>query len=91
MIQFFFGFRYSDMGPFRAIRRSSLEALTMRDQNFGWNVEMQVKAVKRNLRIQEVPLRYRPRIGFSKISGTLKGTIQAGGIIIASIFRYGFE
>ena len=89
LIERFFGFRYRDMGPFRAIRQESLERLRMEDQNFGWNVEMQVKAVKAGLRIVEIPVRYRPRIGRSKISGTVRGTVKAGAIILFSILRYG--
>jgi len=82
------GHRYRDMGPFRAIRTSSLLQLGMVDQNYGWNVEMQIKAVRHGLRVQEVAVGYRPRIGVSKISGTLKGTVQAGIKIIYSTWRY---
>jgi hypothetical protein len=79
--------RYSDLGPFRAIRRTALEALALRDRNFGWTVEMQIKAVRRGLRVQEVPTSYRRRIGRSKISGTLRGAIGAGAKILFVIFR----
>ncbi|MBI3021155.1 MAG: glycosyltransferase, partial [Candidatus Omnitrophica bacterium] len=72
-----FGARYTDLGPFRAIRREALEQLRMRDQDFGWTVEMQAKAALHRLRIVEVPVRYRRRIGRSKISGTLSGTVRA--------------
>ncbi|MFQ5512029.1 MAG: glycosyltransferase family 2 protein [Candidatus Krumholzibacteriia bacterium] len=85
MIRWLYGFRFTDMGPFRAIRRRSLEALGMRDPTFGWNAEMQVKAIRAGLRIIEVPVRYRKRIGKSKISGTIRGTILAGTKIIATI------
>jgi glycosyltransferase involved in cell wall biosynthesis len=82
------GQRYADMGPFRAIRFSSLLSLDMQDPNFGWNVEMQMKAVYGALRIQEVAVRYRPRIGVSKISNTVRGSIAAGSIILLSTWRY---
>lgn len=88
LVVLFFGHRYTDLGPFRAIRRHSLESLAMSDRGYGWTIEMQIKAVRRNLRIAEVPVRYRIRIGRSKISGTLKGTILAGGKIIYTILRY---
>ena len=88
LIRWLYGFRFTDMGPFRAIRRESLVGLDMRDKDFGWNAEMQVKAIEGGLRIQEVPVRYRPRIGRSKISGTVKGTVLAGTKIIGTILRY---
>jgi len=80
--------RFTDLGPFRAIRRPSLAALKMADRDFGWTIEMQIKAVKRGLRVVEVPVRYRPRIGRSKISGTLRGTVLAGYKIITTILRH---
>ncbi len=80
--------RFTDMGPFRAIRRDSLERLGMEDETFGWNVEMQVKALIEGLRIIEVPVRYRKRSGRSKISGTVKGTLLAGWKIIGTIIKY---
>ena len=82
------GFRYTDMGPFRAIRAQKLKDLHMVDKNYGWNVEMQIKAVKHGLRIKEVPVNYRNRIGVSKISGTISGVIKAGIKIIYSVFKY---
>lgn len=88
MIRRLYGFRFTDMGPFRAIRRRSLESLGMRDRTFGWNAEMQVKAIRMGFAITEVPVRYRKRIGKSKISGTIKGTILAGAKIIATILLY---
>jgi glycosyltransferase involved in cell wall biosynthesis len=88
LIRALYGVRFTDMGPFRAIRRASLEALGMRDRNFGWNAEMQVKAITRGLRIVEAPVRYRRRIGRSKISGTLSGTLLAGSKIIWTILRH---
>ncbi len=82
------GHRYRDMGPFRALRMASLLRLGMVDPNYGWNVEMQIKAVRHGLRILELPVGYRPRIGQSKISGTVRGTVRAGGKIIWSTWRY---
>lgn len=82
------GHRYRDMGPFRAIRASSLERLQMEDRTWGWNVEMQMKAVQRGLRVLEVPVHYRPRIGQSKISGTLRGSVKAGARILWAVGRY---
>ena len=88
LIRLFFGHQFTDLGPFRAIRYESLEAIGMRDSNFGWTVEMQIKAVKKGLRIREVPVRYRARIGVSKITGTVSGTLKAGTKIIYTIFKY---
>ena len=82
-----FGVWYTDLGPFRAIRREALERLHMNDRAFGWTVEMQAKAAVRGLRIAEVPVCYRSRIGRSKISGTLRGTICAGWAIVTTILR----
>jgi len=87
LMRWLFKVRYTDLGPFRAIRRGALERLGMRDQAFGWTVEMQAKAALMGLRVVEVPVRYRPRIGRSKISGTLTGTLRAGIAIIATIVR----
>jgi len=83
------GHRYRDMGPFRAIRWSALESLQMSDPTWGWNVEMQMRAVQNRLRVLEVPVQYRPRIGQSKISGTLRGSIRAGGKILWAVWQYG--
>ncbi len=80
--------KYTDLGPFRAIRKSSLDKLAMADRNFGWTVEMQIKAAEQKLRILEVPARYRCRIGVSKVSGTFKGTIMAGYKILYVIGRH---
>lgn len=88
MMRVLFGAKFTDLGPFRAIRYSSLLDLEMQDKTYGWTVEMQVKAIKQKLRYQEVPVNYRNRIGFSKISGTVKGTILAGYKIITTIFKY---
>jgi glycosyltransferase involved in cell wall biosynthesis len=72
-----YGHRYSDLGPFRAIRREALQRLEMRDPTFGWTVEMQVKAILARLRVAEIPVTYRRRVGRSKISGTLAGSVKA--------------
>lgn len=88
LIRLIFRHRFTDMGPFRAIKYKSLLDLEMKDRGFGWNVEMQIKAIKKALRIKEVPINYRRRIGVSKISGTLSGTIKAGSKIIYTIFKY---
>lgn len=88
LIRLFYGQRFSDLGPFRAIRWPSLLALDMQDRNFGWTVEMQVKAAKHKLRCTEVPVRYRKRAGGkSKVSGTIRGSIAAGWKIMWVIFR----
>lgn len=88
LLRWLYGVRYTDLGPFRAIRFSSLLALDMQDKTYGWTVEMQLKAAKKGLRITEVPVNYRRRIGFSKISGTVRGTVLAGYKIITTIFKY---
>jgi len=78
----------TDLGPFRAITAAALGRLDMRDRGFGWTVEMQVKARRRGLRVREVPVDYRPRLGRSKISGTLSGSLRAGTRILGTIARY---
>jgi len=88
LMKLFFGHSFTDLGPFRAIRYSSLMTIGMQDTNFGWTVEMQIKAVKNGLRILEVPVKYRERVGVSKITGTVSGTFKAGTKIIYTIFRY---
>lgn len=91
LMRILFGIRHSDLGPFRAIRRSSLRALEMRDANYGWTVEMQVKAHKRGLRVVEIPVRSRRRRGGkSKISGTIRGSLLAGVKILWTVVRYRF-
>lgn len=87
LIHLFWGQSYTDLGPFRAIRRQSLLCLDMQDRDYGWTVEMQVKAARRGLRILEVPVSYRRRVGTSKISGTLRGVMGAGIKILYIIFR----
>ena len=88
LIRWIYGYRFTDLGPFRAIRWQALLDLNMQDTNFGWTVEMQVKAAKKKLHCLEIPVRYRPRIGVSKISGTVLGTILAGYKILWTIFKY---
>lgn len=82
----FWGGGFTDLGPFRAIKRSAYRSLNMRAPTFGWTVEMQVRALKQNLRCLEVPVTYRRRIGVSKISGTVKGVVLAGWFILGTIF-----
>ncbi len=88
LIRLFFKHTFTDLGPFRAIRYDSLRTIGMQDTNFGWTVEMQIKAVKNKLRIREVPVKYRERVGVSKITGTFSGTFKAGTKIIFTIFKY---
>lgn len=88
LMKFLYNIDFTDLGPFRAIRYDKLVELNMQDTTYGWTVEMQVKAAKRGLRCCEVPVRYRKRIGHSKISGTVKGTVLAGYKIITTIFKY---
>lgn len=82
------GTEATDLGPFRAITAQALRRLDMRDRNFGWTVEMQIKAARGGLRVREVPVDYRPRIGRSKVSGTAWGTIRAGTKILGTILRH---
>ncbi len=82
------GTRATDLGPFRAITAASLKRIGMRDRNFGWTVEMQVRAARHGLRVVEVPVDYRPRIGRSKVSGTVSGTLRAGLKIVATILHH---
>ncbi|RMD93854.1 MAG: glycosyltransferase family 2 protein [Calditrichaeota bacterium] len=91
LIRLFFGYRYTDLGPFRAIRWQALQKLHMQDRNFGWTVEMQIKAVKLGLKITEVSVGYRNRIGTSKITGTVSGTLKAGYKILFTIFKYALK
>lgn len=89
LMRWLFRAQYTDLGPFRAIRWEALQGLRMVDPNFGWTVEMQIKAARAGLRTQEVAVSYRPRIGHSKITGTVSGTVRAGYKILYTIFRYG--
>jgi len=86
LMNLFWGFRFTDLGPFRAIRKESYDKLKMKAPTFGWTVEMQVRALKQGLKCAEVPVHYRARIGVSKISGTLKGVVLAGYYILGTIF-----
>lgn len=86
LIRLFWGAKFTDLGPFRSVRRSTLEMLDMRDTNYGWTVELQVKAARDGFSIIEAPVSYRRRIGRSKISGTVKGTVLAGTKILSTIF-----
>ncbi|GGG05303.1 glycosyltransferase family 2 protein [Pontibacter amylolyticus] len=87
LLRWLYGVRYTDLGPFRAIRFSTLQQLGMRDRNYGWTVEMQARAAKQKIRYAEVPVNYRRRIGVSKVSGTVKGSVLAGYKIILTIFK----
>lgn len=87
LLRWLYGVRYTDLGPFRAIRFSTLQQLGMRDRNYGWTVEMQARAAKQKVRYAEVPVNYRKRIGVSKVSGTVKGSVLAGYKIILTIFK----
>lgn len=86
LMNMFWGFKYTDLGPFRAIRKTSYDSLNMQAPTFGWTVEMQVRALKQGLKCTEVPVHYRKRIGVSKISGTIRGVILAGWYILGTIF-----
>ncbi len=88
LIRLFYGHRFTDLGPFRAIRWEALERLGMTDPDFGWTAEMQVKAVRLGLRATEVPVSYRRRTGVSKITGTVSGTLRAGYKILWTVARY---
>lgn len=77
-----FALRATDLGPFRAIRKDALDRLAMRDRDYGWTVEMQIKAARRGLRYEEVAVQYRPRVGRSKVSGTVRGVVGAGAKIL---------
>lgn len=88
LIGWLYGYRYTDLGPFRAITWTALESLEMSDPDFGWTAEMQVKALRRGVAVTEVPVSYRRRIGVSKITGTLRGTLMAGYKILWTVLRY---
>lgn len=88
LMRFLFGAKYTDLGPFRAILYNKLLALEMQDKNFGWTIEMQLKAAKTGMNVIEVPVTYRKRIGTSKISGTFIGSAKAGIKIITTLFRH---
>ncbi len=91
LMKLIFGAKFTDLGPFRAIKYDKLLALNMEDKTYGWTVEMQLKALKQKLSYVEVPMTYRNRIGISKVSGTVKGSIFAGIKILGWIFKYSFK
>lgn len=91
LMKLFFNSRFSDLGPFRAIKYDKLLQLNMEDKTYGWTVEMQLKALRQNFSYAEVPVHYRNRIGVSKVSGTIKGAIFAGVKILGWIFKYSFK
>ena len=91
LMRLFFGAKYTDLGPFRAIKYKKLVQLKMEDKTYGWTVEMQLKAIKKGYSYTEIPMKYRNRIGVSKVSGTLKGTIFAGMKILGWIFKYSLK
>jgi glycosyltransferase involved in cell wall biosynthesis len=91
LMTLFFGATFTDLGPFRAIKYSTLMQLKMEDKTYGWTVEMQLKALKAKVRYAEVPVRYRKRVGISKVSGTVKGSVMAGIKILTWIFKYSFK
>ncbi|HAX16659.1 MAG TPA: UDP-glucose--dolichyl-phosphate glucosyltransferase, partial [Leeuwenhoekiella sp.] len=91
LMRWIFDSSFTDLGPFRAIKYDKLLALHMQDQTYGWTVEMQLKALKQKLSYVEIPVKYRNRIGVSKVSGTVKGAIFAGVKILGWIFKYSFK
>lgn len=90
LIRLFYGAKFTDLGPFRSIKSTSLEKLKMTDKTYGWTIEMQIKAAKQKMKFCEVPVNYKKRIGVSKVSGTVKGTVLAGIKIIFAVFKYRF-
>ena len=88
LMKIIWGVHYTDLGPMRAIRYSVLQELNMEDENFGWTIEMQIKAARRGIKFREIAVPYRRRVGVSKISGTVSGTVRAGYKILYTIFRY---
>ncbi len=91
LMRWFFNSHFTDLGPFRAIKYDKLLSLNMEDKTYGWTVEMQLKALRKNYSYAEIPVKYRNRIGVSKVSGTLKGAIFAGVKILGWIFKYSFK
>ena len=91
LMSLFFGAKFTDLGPFRAIKYNKLLDLNMEDKTYGWTVEMQLKALKQKFTYTEIPMKYRNRIGVSKVSGTVKGSILAGVKILSWIFKYSFK
>lgn len=91
LIRLVWGVKFTDLGPFRAIRWEALTRIAMQDRGYGWTVEMQIKAARMGLRCTEVPVSYRRRIGQSKISGTVKGCVGAGVVILSTWFRHAVD
>lgn len=91
LMKLFFNSKFTDLGPFRAIKYTTLVDLNMQDKTYGWTVEMQLKIVKKHIPYTEIPVHYKNRIGVSKVSGTVKGTVMAGIKIIGWIFKYAFK
>ncbi|WP_026754956.1 glycosyltransferase family 2 protein [Sediminibacter sp. Hel_I_10] len=91
LMSLFFNAKFSDLGPFRAIKYSKLLSLNMEDKTYGWTVEMQLKVLRQRMTYTEIPVNYRNRIGISKVSGTVKGAIFAGVKILLWIFKYSFK
>jgi len=91
LMRLFFGANFTDLGPFRAIKYEKLKELNMEDKTYGWTVEMQLKILKKKMTYTEVPVRYKRRIGISKVSGTVKGSIFAGIKILGWIFKYSIK
>ncbi len=91
LMKWFFRSNFTDLGPFRAIKYKKLLALNMQDKTYGWTVEMQLKALKQKMSYVEIPVKYKNRIGVSKVSGTVKGSVMAGIKILSWIFKYSFK
>lgn len=91
LMKLFFNSKFTDLGPFRAIKYVTLLDLDMQDKTYGWTVEMQLKILRKQIPYTEIPVRYKNRIGISKVSGTVKGTVMAGVKIIGWIFKYAFK
>ncbi len=91
LVELMYGYRFSDLGPFRAVKWSALREIGMRDRDFGWTVEMQVKAARRSISAVEVPVSYRKRVGVSKVTGTVRGSVMAGYKILYTIFSQYLE
>lgn len=91
LMKLFFNAKFTDLGPFRAIKYDKLLALDMQDKTYGWTVEMQLKVLKQKMSYVEIPVHYKTRIGVSKVSGTVNGTLMAGIKIIGWIFKYAFK
>ena len=88
LIHLFYKAKFTDLGPFRAITTKALDQIGMTDKTYGWTIEMQIKAVKKGIKWKEIPVNYKKRIGVSKVSGTVKGTILAGIKILSAVFKY---